>query len=99
VADHHKRRKAEALAALHGLRHAVDVDELLDQLLATVLVVTTTTTVVTTATTATITAATPASTAGTASTAAASARRLAFSLNRSGLSRRGFSRSLIGAFL
>src|SRR6185369_1540551 len=33
VADHHERGKAEALAALHGLGDAVDVDELLDQLL------------------------------------------------------------------
>ena len=34
VADHHQRREAEALAALHRLRDAVDVDELFDQLLA-----------------------------------------------------------------
>ena len=32
VADHDQRGKAEALAALHGLGDAVDVNELLDQL-------------------------------------------------------------------
>src|SRR5436853_291561 len=31
VADHHERRKAEAPAAFHHLRHAVDVDELVDE--------------------------------------------------------------------
>ena len=38
VADHDQRRKAEALAALDRLGNAVDVDQLLDQLLAAVLV-------------------------------------------------------------
>src|SRR4051794_23126382 len=32
VADHNQRRKAEALAALDDLRHAIDVDELIDEL-------------------------------------------------------------------
>ncbi len=32
VADHNQRRKAEALAALDDLRHAIDVDELVDEL-------------------------------------------------------------------
>src|SRR5204862_7686531 len=32
VADHDQRRKAEALAALDDLRHAIDVDELVDEL-------------------------------------------------------------------
>ena len=32
VADDDERRKAEAPAALHHLRHAVDVDELVDEL-------------------------------------------------------------------
>src|SRR5207342_810671 len=32
VADHHQRRKAEALAALDDLRHAIDVDQLVDEL-------------------------------------------------------------------
>ena len=38
VADHDQRGETEALAALHGLGDAVDVDELLDQLLAAVIV-------------------------------------------------------------
>src|SRR5271168_2419704 len=32
IADHDQRREAEALAALHHLRHTVDVDELVDEL-------------------------------------------------------------------
>src|SRR5690606_13011054 len=32
IADHHQCRKAEALAALHHLSDAVDVDELVDEL-------------------------------------------------------------------
>src|SRR4029077_4866094 len=32
VADHDQRCKAEALAALDDLRHAIDVDELVDEL-------------------------------------------------------------------
>ena len=36
VADHDQRREAEALAALHRLGDAVDVDQLLDELLAAV---------------------------------------------------------------
>src|SRR5207244_9142328 len=32
VANHDQRRKAEALAALDDLRHAIDVDELVDEL-------------------------------------------------------------------
>src|SRR5262249_57649876 len=32
VADHHERAEAEAPSALHHLRHAVDVDDLLLQL-------------------------------------------------------------------
>src|SRR5947209_6126926 len=35
VADHHQRREAEALAALHHLRHTVDVDELVHELAVT----------------------------------------------------------------
>ena len=51
VADDDERREAEALAALHGLGDAVDVDELLDQLLAAIIVAATAaTTVVATAT-------------------------------------------------
>src|SRR6185369_3871814 len=38
VANDHERREAEALAALHRLGDAVDVDELLDQLLAAIVV-------------------------------------------------------------
>src|SRR5690606_1625964 len=59
--------ETEALAALHRLRHAIDVHELFDQLLATI--------VVATATTATATIVTPTATAAvvTATTAAAAA--------------------------
>jgi hypothetical protein len=68
VADHDESCKAEALAALHGLRDAVDVNELFDQLLTLFLVVVVAaTTVVATATAATFTAfATLAATATTA---------------------------------
>ena len=38
VADNDERGETEALAALHGLRDAVDVDELFDQLLAALFV-------------------------------------------------------------
>src|SRR3546814_6461694 len=38
VADDDERGETEALAALHRLRHAVDVDELFDQLFAAILI-------------------------------------------------------------
>src|SRR5207302_670360 len=63
------RREAEALAALHGLGDAVDVDKLLDQLLAAVVVAATSTTAIVTPATATAAIAAAASTA--AATAAA----------------------------
>ena len=67
VADDDQRGETEALAALHGLGDAVDVDELLDQLLAAVVVAATAATaIVTTATAAAIAAAT--ATAATAAT-------------------------------
>jgi hypothetical protein len=72
IADHHECRKAEALAALHGLGDAIDVDELLDELLATILILraTATTAVITPATTAaTITTATVVATTTTATAA------------------------------
>src|SRR5206468_656975 len=74
VADHDQRRKAEALAALHGLGDAVDVDELLDQLFAAVVVAATSaaTVVAASAATAAIAPAAP-----TAATAAAAASRTA----------------------
>src|SRR5205809_6420564 len=77
VADHNQRRKAEALAALNRLGDAVDVDELLDQLLAAVVVAATAAaTIVTPATAAAaITAAT-----STTATAAAPATRTASTL-------------------
>src|SRR3982074_106483 len=37
VADHDQRRETEALAALDHLRHAIDVDELVDELAVTLL--------------------------------------------------------------
>src|SRR5688572_27580919 len=72
VADHDQGREAEALAALHGLRDAVDVDELLDQLLAAVIVAARTAAAVV----ATPAAAAAAVTAAAAATAAALAARL-----------------------
>lgn len=70
VAHHDQSCKAEALAALHGLGDAVDVNELFDQLLTLVLVVVVAaTTVVATATAATITAVTALATTATATTA------------------------------
>ena len=47
VADHDQRGKTEALAALDGLRNAVDVDELFNQLFAAFLVAAAPATVVT----------------------------------------------------
>src|SRR3546814_15485897 len=38
LADDHERGETAALAALHRLRHAVEVDELFDQLLAAFLI-------------------------------------------------------------
>src|SRR3712207_7794618 len=55
VADDDERREAEALAALHGLGDAVDVDELLDELLAAFLVTVAAAIVVATATAAALT--------------------------------------------
>ena len=71
VADDDERGETEALAALHGLGHAIDVDELFDQLFAAILVARAT---IVAAATATI-AATPAAVTTTATTAA---RSLAF---------------------
>ena len=66
VADHDQRREAEALAALHRLGHAVDVDELFDQLLAAIVVAATAATAIVAAATAAATIAT--ATAATAAT-------------------------------
>src|SRR4029078_12137167 len=69
VAAAHERREAEALAALHGLRDAVDVDELLDQLLAAIVVTATpAATIVTPATAAAMAAATAATAARASAT-------------------------------
>src|SRR6185295_7047486 len=84
-----------ALAALHRLRDAVDVDELLDQLLATFLVVTATATVVT-APTATATIATTASTAATRSARTTALRLLRLGLGLLGLLLLGLSRGRFG---
>src|SRR3954452_7255735 len=94
VADHHERCEAEALAALHGLRNAVDVDELLDELLAAFLVVAASTTVVATATTA---SAVTAATAASAATAAA--RSAGLRLPDDSSIGRQFGLRLLGAFL
>src|SRR6185437_9224584 len=96
VADDDERGKAEALAALHGLRHAVDVDELLDQLLAALVVAAASATIVATPTAATVTTAAPASTA--AATAAARTARLPLP-GSAGLDGRNLGLRLLGAFL
>ena len=75
VADHDQRREAEALAALHRLRDAVDVDQLLDQLLAAVIVAATAATAI--VATATVAAATIVAAAAGAATATAAARAAA----------------------
>ena len=90
VADDDQRGEAEALAALHRLGDAVDVDELLDQLLAAVVVAATAaTTIVATATAAAtiVTAAAAATATAATRTAAASSRR------RSRFGGSGFARS------
>src|SRR5438045_6353245 len=83
VADHNQRRKAEALAALNCLGDAIDVDELLDQLLAAVVVAATAATPIVAPATAAaaITAATP-STATAAAPAARTASTMLFGLRR-----------------
>src|SRR4051812_14065372 len=73
VADHDQRGEAEALAALHRLRDAVDVDELLDEVFA-IVVAATATAIVAPASAAAIAAA-PA-TAAAARTARTAAARL-----------------------
>jgi hypothetical protein len=74
VAHDDQRREAEALAALHRLRNAVNVDQLLDQLFAAIVLTgTTATTVVTTTTTAVATATVAARATATAALAATSA--------------------------
>ena len=76
VADDHERCETEALTALNGLGDAVDVNELLDQLLATVIVAATATAaVVTTATSAATISAATAATASATRTARATALR------------------------
>jgi hypothetical protein len=70
VADDDERGETEALAALHGLRDAVDVNELFDQLFAALFVARTT---IVAAATATVTTAT----ATIAAAATAAARSLA----------------------
>jgi hypothetical protein len=69
VADHDQRGEAKALAALHGLGDAVDMNQLFDQLFATLVLVVATTIIATAAATAITTA--PAIVATTATTAAA----------------------------
>jgi hypothetical protein len=66
--------KTETLAALHGLGNAVDVDELLDELLAALIVAPASAPIVTAPAAATVTAATTTSATGTASASTASAR-------------------------
>src|SRR5574338_114875 len=66
VADDDQRRETEALAALHSLGDAVDVDELLDQLLAAVVVTATAATIIAPSATAAVAAAAPATAAARA---------------------------------
>jgi hypothetical protein len=69
IADHDQRCETEALAALHRLRNAVDVNQLLDQLFAAVIV--TRTAIVATTTIATTLAIVTATTAAAAIAASA----------------------------
>jgi hypothetical protein len=48
VTHDHECRKAETLAALHNLRNAVDMDELVDQLAALAAIIAMSTTIATT---------------------------------------------------
>jgi hypothetical protein len=103
VADDDQSRKAEALAALHRLRDAVDVDQLLDQLFAAVVAAgaATATIAVTTATaavTATAIAARTAARTATATAATRTARRAAgtWACTRTGISRRRINRCING---
>jgi hypothetical protein len=71
IANHDKRSKTEALAALDGLGDAVDVNQLLDQLFAAFFAIAATTTLAIVTTTAAIAAAAASAvTAATATTAA-----------------------------
>jgi hypothetical protein len=91
VADDHKRSKAEALAALHRFRDTVDVEELFDKLLATVVVAAATAASAPIISASTIAAA--AITATPTSSAARAARATALMLSWS-LGRRSFGRSI-----
>src|SRR3569623_792838 len=73
VADDDERGEPEALAALHRLRNAIDVDQLLDQLFAAVVVAGAATTAIVPATAA-VTAAAIAAAAARAATATAATR-------------------------
>src|SRR6185369_16682838 len=83
IANDDERGEAEALAALHGLGDAIDVDKLFNELLATFIVVTAPTAIVTTA----AASATAAITATATSTARTTAARsvLLLGLDRSSL--------------
>jgi hypothetical protein len=73
VADDDQSCEAEALAALHGLRDAVDVDELFDQLFAAVIGSAARTAAIVTTATAAVTAATITAAAARATTTATTA--------------------------
>src|SRR5690606_39403693 len=75
------------LTALHRLRHAVDVDQLLDQLFAAVIIATAATIVASTTTTTTVAIATAA--AATPTAAAARFPRVALFSRSTGILRRG----------
>ena len=104
VADDDQRRKAEALAALHRLRDAVDVDQLLDQLFAAVVTrataIATATIVVATATAARAAAIAAGATTTAAGTTTTADRATAVAAGTTGRRRlalllpvRGFGRS------
>src|SRR5690606_29989588 len=78
VADDDQCGEAEALAALHGLRHAVDVHERLDQLVAPFLVAPSPTIVTAAATATAVATPTPASAATAAGLALLDSRLGAF---------------------
>ena len=73
VTHHDQRGETEALAALHRLRHAVDVHQLFDQFLAAVVVTATATATIITTSTAAATIAVVAAAGATTTAAAATA--------------------------
>jgi hypothetical protein len=94
VAHDDERREAEALAALHRLGNAIDVDELFDQLLAAIVVAATAATTLVAATAAVGTAAIIAATTATAAARTARTATLGTLRSRFDRSAGGFHRRL-----